>query len=364
MAEIDLSNLYKIYDDTNVVLNNINLHINDGEFVVFLGPSGCGKTTLLNIISGLDSPTKGDILFNKNIVNNLEPKDRDIAMVFQNYSLYPHMNVFENLAFSLRNKKVLEDEIKERVNYASKLLKIDDFLDRKPSQLSGGQQQRVAIGRAIVRKPKVFLMDEPLSNLDFALRNEMREEIKKLYNKLHITMIYVTHDQIEALTLATKIVLIDHGIIQQIGTPLEVFNNPENEFVAQFLGTPRMNIFNNVKVEKKNNIYFACLNDTCKVNLSEELRKEGDCEEVDLGIRADCFELVKNNKNSLKMKVKYWELIGSEYLVHGTVLIGKLEQEIIVKINSNEFDKEKQEFLIFPNLSKIYIFNNVTKERI
>ena len=241
MSKITIKNLEKSFNN-NKVIKNFNINISDGEFIVLVGPSGCGKSTLLRMISGLESIDQGEIFLDTKLINNLIPSKREIAMVFQSYALYPHMNVFENMSFGLKMEKIPKNEISEKVNHAAATLQIEDLLDRKPKQLSGGQRQRVAIGRAITRNPKVFLFDEPLSNLDAALRSEMRVEISKLHKKLKTNIIYVTHDQIEAMTLADRIVVLNKGIIEQFGTPNEIYNDPNNIFVAEFIGSPKMNI--------------------------------------------------------------------------------------------------------------------------
>lgn len=236
MSSVVLRNLVKSYDGKSNVIDNISLEIKDKEFIVLVGSSGCGKSTILRLISGLEDITSGEILIDNNVVNNMHPKDRDIAFVFQSYALYPHMSVFDNIAFGLRMRKFTKKEIKDKVLEVAKSLNLEELLDRKPRQLSGGQRQRVALGRAIVRNPKVFLMDEPLSNLDANLRVQMRSEIKRLHNKLQTTFIYVTHDQTEALTMGDRIIILDKGKIQQAGTPDEIYNNPQNKFVAGFIG--------------------------------------------------------------------------------------------------------------------------------
>ena len=248
MAKIKFINVEKSFGK-NKVIKKFNLEINDGEFTVLVGPSGCGKSTLLRMISGLEKIDKGTILLNKNIINDLLPSKRDMAMVFQSYALYPHMNVYENMSFGLKMEKISKNNIQKKVNQAAKILKIKHLLDRKPGQLSGGQRQRVAIGRAISRNPKIFLFDEPLSNLDAALRSEMRVEISKLHKKIKTNMIYVTHDQVEAMTLADKMVILNEGRIEQVGSPDEIYNYPNNLFVAEFIGTPKMNI---IKINKSN----------------------------------------------------------------------------------------------------------------
>jgi len=250
MATVLLKGIGKVYDGNVRAAKDINITVNDKEFVVLVGPSGCGKSTTLRMIAGLEDITEGELSIDGKVVNDVPPKDRDIAMVFQNYALYPHMTVYDNMAFGLKIRKFSKDEISKRVSEAAKVLDIEELLDRKPKALSGGQRQRVAVGRAIVRQPKVFLFDEPLSNLDAKLRVQMRAEISSLHTRLNATMIYVTHDQVEAMTMADKIVVMKGGIIQQIGSPLELYNKPENRFVAGFIGSPPMN-FMNVKVKEE-----------------------------------------------------------------------------------------------------------------
>ncbi len=241
MAELKLDHIYKIYDNNVTAVEDFNLHIQDKEFIVFVGPSGCGKSTTLRMIAGLEDISKGDFYIDGKRVNDVQPKDRDIAMVFQNYALYPHMTVYDNMAFGLKLRKFDKAEIDRRVKDAARILGLEQYLDRKPKALSGGQRQRVALGRAIVRDAKVFLMDEPLSNLDAKLRVAMRSEISKLHHRLQTTTIYVTHDQTEAMTMATRLVVMKDGIIQQVGTPKEVYDKPENVFVGGFIGSPAMN---------------------------------------------------------------------------------------------------------------------------
>ncbi|MDZ4743745.1 MAG: sn-glycerol-3-phosphate ABC transporter ATP-binding protein UgpC [Verrucomicrobiota bacterium] len=261
MAKVVLENVSKIYrgdkGEDVLAVDDFNLEIDDQEFVVFVGPSGCGKTTTLRMIAGLEEISRGKISIDDKVVNDVPPKNRDIAMVFQNYALYPHMTVYRNMAFGLELRRVPKEEIKKRVQEASEILKLTkEELDRKPKALSGGQRQRVALGRAIVRKPKVFLFDEPLSNLDAKMRVEMRTEISKLHTKLSATMIYVTHDQVEAMTMADRIVVMSRSKIQQVGEPLDIYNNPTNKFVAEFIGSPPMNFFKGAIVQKNNTLYF------------------------------------------------------------------------------------------------------------
>ena len=259
MASLSLRHIYKIYQGDVTAVKDFNLEIEDKEFIVFVGPSGCGKSTTLRMIAGLEDISKGELYIGDTLVNDVEPKERDIAMVFQNYALYPHMSVYDNMAFALKLRKMPKDEIEKKVTEAAKILDIEHLLKRKPKALSGGQRQRVALGRAIVRNPKVFLMDEPLSNLDAKLRVQMRTEISKLYRKLQTTFIYVTHDQVEAMTMGTRIVVMKDGIIQQVDTPQNIYNYPTNLFVAGFMGSPQMNFIEGV-VEKSGNDLFASFN--------------------------------------------------------------------------------------------------------
>ena len=257
MSSVTIKNVKKTYDNNKTVINNVNLEIKDKEFVVLVGASGCGKSTLLRMIAGLEDITSGEILIGDKVVNNVAPKDRDIAFVFQSYALYPHMSVKENIAFGLKMRKTPKAVIEEKVKQAAEILNLTEYLDRKPKQLSGGQRQRVALGRAIVRNPKVFLMDEPLSNLDAKLRVQMRSEIKKLHERLQTTFIYVTHDQTEALTMGDRIVVLNNGDIQQVDTPDEIYNNPKNTFVAGFVGSPQMNFINGKDLGLDENILYG-----------------------------------------------------------------------------------------------------------
>ena len=244
MSFLELQNITKVYPNGTKAVNETSLNVENGEFVVFVGPSGCGKSTLLRMIAGLEDITSGEIVLDSNTINNIDPSERDVAMVFQNYALYPHMTVYNNMAYGLKNRGISKQEIENKVNEAAKLLEIDSYLTRKPSMLSGGQRQRVAMGRAIVRNPKIFLFDEPLSNLDAKLRNQMRLEIKKLQRQMGVTSIFVTHDQTEAMTLGDRIVVINNGIVEQVGTPKDIYSKPNTKFVAEFIGSPQMNIFN------------------------------------------------------------------------------------------------------------------------
>ena len=312
MSKIIIKNLGKSFGD-NKVINNFNIDIEDGEFIVLVGPSGCGKSTLLRMVSGLESIDQGEIFLDSKLINNLIPSKREIAMVFQSYALYPHMNVFENMSFGLKMEKIPKNEINQKVNHAANTLQIEDLLERKPKQLSGGQRQRVAIGRAITRSPKVFLFDEPLSNLDAALRSEMRVEISKLHKKLNSNIIYVTHDQIEAMTLADRIVVLNKGNIEQFGTPSEIYSDPNNIFVAEFIGSPKMNI---IKIGKNQIIN----SNTLKLfdnNITFENFKFED--EMYIGIRPEDISLKKDREIQLNVKIDMIENLGFEKIIYSKV---------------------------------------------
>ncbi len=318
MAGLTLKGIYKKYPGNVVAVSDVNLEIRDKEFIVLVGPSGCGKSTTLRMIAGLEEISEGELYIDGKLMNDVAPKDRDIAMVFQNYALYPHMTVYENMAFSLKLRKEKKDVIDRKVREAAEILDITQYLDRKPKALSGGQRQRVAIGRAIVRDPAVFLMDEPLSNLDAKLRNQMRAEIIKLRERINTTFIYVTHDQTEAMTLGDRIVIMRDGYIQQIGTPQEVFNNPRNLFVAGFIGTPQMNFFD-ARLTREQGKYFVELGGI-KVALSEEKQQRlaannVEPQEVTLGVRPEHTNIVENG---IAAKVDVSEMMGSSVHLHVT----------------------------------------------
>ena len=305
MSFLELKNVTKIYPNGTKAVHETSLSIEEGEFMVFVGPSGCGKSTLLRMVAGLEDITEGEITLDGNLINETDPSERDIAMVFQNYALYPHMNVYNNLAYGLKNRGIDKKDIEQKVNDAAKLLQISDYLERKPSMLSGGQRQRVAMGRAIVRNPKIFLFDEPLSNLDAKLRIQMRLEIKKLQQKVGVTSIFVTHDQTEAMTLADKLAVINNGIIEQLATPIEIYNNPKSLFVAGFIGSPQMNF---MQGELKNNTLssegFEIKNIKSDYN--------GD---VILGIRPE--HLSQSDNGLINLSVDMVEQLGSDNLVYG-----------------------------------------------
>ena len=317
MATVKLENIYKSFDETEVLFD-INLEINDKEFVVFVGPSGCGKTTLLRIISGLEEATSGKVIIDDQDVSNAPPVERGISMVFQSYALYPHLSVFENIAFPLRVAKVNEKELEERVFKAADILQLNDRLDFKPGQLSGGQRQRVAIGRSIVRNPKVFLFDEPLSNLDAALRGDMRVELAKLHQNLQTTMIYVTHDQIEAMTMADKIVVLRDGVIEQVGSPMDLYHHPKTKFVAGFIGHPKMNFLKTSNVEINGEQLTASISESTSISLSVEVADTKTGDEIEVGIRPEDLELTSDNKG-LPMNIEVVEHIGATVILYGSV---------------------------------------------
>ncbi len=333
MASVKLTNVQKVYDNKVIAVNDFNLEIADKEFVVFVGPSGCGKSTTLRMIAGLEEISGGTIEIDGEVVNDLQPKDRNIAMVFQNYALYPHMTVSDNIAFSLRLKKVPEDEVYERVTKAANVLGISEYLMRKPRALSGGQRQRVAIGRAMVRDSKVFLMDEPLSNLDAKLRNQMRAEIILLRQQLDTTFVYVTHDQTEAMTLGDRIVIMKDGFIQQVGSPTEVFERPSNLFVAEFIGAPKMNIMRTQLVIENGKYYVTPFGSKIEVDgeNGELLKKKGvKAGEILLGVRPEHINLVGTAAaNTINGHLLVNEMMGSELHLHvavdeGTKIIARI----------------------------------------
>ncbi|MCY6484883.1 sn-glycerol-3-phosphate ABC transporter ATP-binding protein UgpC [Clostridium aestuarii] len=364
MAGLNLKNIEKVYPNGFYAVKNLCIDIEDKEFVVLVGPSGCGKSTSLRMIAGLEEISSGELYIGDKLVNDIPPKDRDIAMVFQNYALYPHMTVFDNMAFGLKLRKKPKEEIKEKVSQAAKILGIENLLDRKPKQLSGGQRQRVALGRAIVREPKVFLMDEPLSNLDAKLRVQMRTEISKLHKRLQTTFIYVTHDQTEAMTMGTRIVIMKDGVVQQISDPQTIYQHPTNLFVASFIGSPQMN-FINCDIKEENDSIYAEFMDN-KIEIPEDkakLLKENDCinKEVILGIRPEEI-YVKDSKaqNGIKARVEVTEMLGSEsylYLdMNGNNIIARVDSSTKVEIGNNikfAFDA-----------NKIHMFNKETEKAV
>ncbi len=342
MGAIDIKSAGKIYPNGTRALEDVNITINDGEFVVLVGPSGCGKTTLLRMVAGLEDITEGEISIGDKTVNNVAPKDRDIAMVFQNYALYPHMSVFDNMAFSLKLRKLPKDEIDQKVKEAAKTLEISELLERKPKALSGGQRQRVAMGRAIVRNPQAFLMDEPLSNLDAKLRVQMRAELGQLHTQLQTTTLYVTHDQVEAMTMGDRVAVIRKGELQQIDTPREIYLNPRNIFVAGFIGSPSMNfVYGNVGLNKSS-IQLNFGNDQIeyKGEKLEEL-KAFENKEIVMGIRPEAFEdgnyaNANEFSESIKVSVSLLEQLGSDSYIHFYKDIKPVQTEAIEEILADE----------------------------
>ncbi len=354
MASVKLTDVKKVYDNHVTTVHDFNLEIKDKEFIVFVGPSGCGKSTTLRMIAGLEDITEGTIEIDGVVVNDLQPKDRDIAMVFQNYALYPHMTVYDNIAFSLRLQKMPEDEIYEKVTNAAEILGITEYLTRKPRALSGGQRQRVAIGRAMVRNSKVFLMDEPLSNLDAKLRNQMRAEIILLRQKLNTTFIYVTHDQTEAMTLGDRIVIMRDGIIEQVGTPMEVFEKPHNIFVAEFIGAPKMNMMKTELMYQDGHYYVSPFGALIEVDgaKGEELKarniKSGT---ITLGVRPEHITLAREKgRNTIACKLEVNEMMGSELHLH---VVTEDNTRLIVRVPTIELDAEQRAHLTYG--SELYI---------
>jgi multiple sugar transport system ATP-binding protein len=363
MANVSIRQVHKRYDDFHAV-KGVSLEIKDKEFVVLVGPSGCGKTTTLRMVAGLESITEGQILIGNTVVNDLPPMDRDIAMVFQNYALYPHMSVYDNMAFGLKMRKFDKAEIRKRVEQAADILGIRDHLNRKPRQLSGGQRQRVALGRAIVRNPQVFLFDEPLSNLDAKLRVQMRVEIKKLHQRLATTSIYVTHDQVEAMTLGDRVVVMRDGLIQQVGEPLELYNNPANKYVAGFIGSPAMN-FANVTIRENGGALFA-EGPGLKVRVPAPVagRMAGLKDQpATLGIRPEDLRMARDgdaDDATFEAVVEVAEQLGSEIILDvsaaGGTMVASVEPTVRVK------PQEKIKLAINPD--GLRFFRSDTEERI
>lgn len=352
MAEIIFKNVCKSYDGKNKVVDNFSLEIGDKEFVVFVGPSGCGKTTTLRMVAGLEEIDGGEIYIDGKLVNDIAPKDRDIAMVFQNYALYPHMSVYENLAFGLKLRRFDKEEIKKRVEEAAGILGIGDMLQRKPKELSGGQKQRVALGRAIVRNPKVFLFDEPLSNLDAKLRVQMRTEISKLHKNIYTTMIYVTHDQVEAMTMADRIVLMKDGIIQQVDTPMNIYLYPVNKFVAGFIGSPAMNFIDG-KIAEKN----AFISDDGDMTIDLGDVDLNGIESAVLGIRPEDIKVTEgeNTSSGFNATIELFEPLGNEALLH--CAIG--QHKLICKSFTGTGYKYGQRVNLIFEKGKIHLFDRI-----
>ena len=366
MATLKFKDINKIYDNKVQAVFDFNLDVNDHEFIVFVGPSGCGKTTTLRMVAGLEEITSGELYINNRLVNDIAPKDRDIAMVFQSYALYPHMTVYDNMAFGLKLRKIPKEEIERRVNEAAAILGLEPYLNRRPKALSGGQRQRVALGRAIVRNPKVFLMDEPLSNLDAKLRVQMRSEIIKIHERVGATTIYVTHDQTEAMTMATRIVVMKDGYIQQIGTRKEVYNNPANIFVGGFIGSPAMNFLKGKYIDDCFVIEGSKTERTIKIFIPEKLRPniQGyENDEVILGIRPEDIhingEIVqKYPKSATEVECDVVELLGHELIVYGYMN----GQRIIVKTSANNDIQVHDKILFTFDMNKVHFFDPTTTE--
>ncbi|MFC7684399.1 ABC transporter ATP-binding protein [Ureibacillus sp. GCM10028918] len=364
MEALALENIYKTYSDGSQAVRDFNLVVEEKEFIVLVGPSGCGKSTTLRMIAGLEEITNGSLRIALKQMNDVAPKDRDIAMVFQNYALYPHMNVYDNMAFGLKLRKFSKKEIDRRVKEAAEILELSNLLKKKPSSLSGGQRQRVALGRAIVRDASLFLMDEPLSNLDAKLRVQMRAEISKLHQRLGTTTVYVTHDQTEAMTMATRLVVMKDGIIQQIGTPKEVYDTPNNIFVGGFIGAPAMNFFNGKVV----NGYFSLGSYQLKIPLVEYERLkllgfEG--KEIKLGIRPEYINqnltgLMNDSSNIVKENIQVAELTGSELILHSMIE----EQSFIARVHPDTIVAPGDEIELFFDMEKALFFDGLSENRI
>jgi multiple sugar transport system ATP-binding protein len=364
MAELALEHIYKIYDNKVTAVEDFNLHIEDKEFIVFVGPSGCGKSTTLRMIAGLEDISKGDFYIDGQRVNDVAPKDRDIAMVFQNYALYPHMTVYDNMAFGLKLRKFPKDEIDRRVKEAAKILGLETYLSRKPKALSGGQRQRVALGRAIVRDAKVFLMDEPLSNLDAKLRVAMRAEIAKLHRRLQTTTIYVTHDQTEAMTMATRLVVMKDGIIQQIGAPKEVYEKPENIFVGGFIGSPAMNFFKGKLGDGKFSIENIAISiPEGKMKYLRDLGYVG--KDIVMGVRPEDIHdepifIESSEGTKISAKVDVSELLGAETMVYSSVG----GQDFVARLDSRSHITPGETINLAFDMNKSHFFDPDTEQRI
>jgi multiple sugar transport system ATP-binding protein len=370
MASIEIRNLNKKYPGAiSDTIKNANLFFEDKEFIVLVGPSGCGKSTLLRMIAGLEEVTNGDILIENTRVNDLSPKDRDISMVFQNYALYPHMSVYDNMAFGLQLRKVPKTEIDSKVRKAAEILGITALLDRRPKDMSGGQRQRVAIGRSIVREPKVFLFDEPLSNLDAKLRVQMRTEIKRLHKQLNATMVYVTHDQIEAMTMGDRIVIMKDGDIMQFDTPMNLFNNPKNKFVAGFVGSPSMNFLEGEIIDLNDKLQFKSKDvvfgvpEKYKENMRSYIGKK-----VTFGFRPEYLydkatEFTRQLSEDVKITIDIVEPIGSESFNYFH-FNGNTDQTFCFRTTTNVIYKADQELLVGADIDRLRFFDTETEERI
>ena len=363
MANVQLKNIKKVYDNGIIAAQDINIEIKDREFVVLVGPSGCGKSTTLRMIAGLEEISEGQLFIDGVLMNDIPPKDRDIAMVFQNYALYPHMTVFENMAFGLKLRKYPKEEIKNRVNEAAAILGIQDLLSRKPKALSGGQRQRVAVGRAIVRKPKVFLFDEPLSNLDAKLRVQMRTEIAKIHKRLEATMVYVTHDQTEAMTMGNRIVVMKDGFIQQIDTPLNLYNHPTNKFVAGFIGSPAMNFISGV-ISNYSGLQFIESNEGLKIDIPISLKSKLEPyinKPISMGIRPENIynylrsDIDSSNMVKISTKIEVVEPMGNEVFLYfstaSTQVTARIETQETIPVAGSTID-------LYLDFGKAHFFDN------
>ncbi len=372
MAEVTLQNISKIYDDVDKergrkkAIDDISFTVHDKEFMVIVGPSGCGKSTLLRMIAGLEEISEGTLSIDGKRINDLGPRDRDIAMVFQNYALYPHMTVYDNMAFGLKLKKFSKNDIKDRVMQTAKLLEIEDELYRKPKTLSGGQRQRVAIGRAIIRRPKVFLFDEPLSNLDAKLRSQMRIELQKLHREINATMIYVTHDQTEAMTLGTRIAVLNKGNLMQLDTPMHLYKNPDNRFVAGFIGSPTMNFIKGV-LKREADYFFIEASPHCKILLGDNVAPAvaGNIgNELEIGIRPENIIVSRNSDNQGQsiLEVIAYENMGNEQLIYlslnNQTLIARRQAQDPVEIGEKLFASFPAEKIIFINPTNGDVYKN------
>lgn len=365
MASLSFKHIYKKYPGGVTAVSDFTLDIKDKEFLILVGPSGCGKTTTLRMIAGLEEITEGELFIGDRLINDVAPKDRDIAMVFQNYALYPHMTVFDNMAFGLKLRKTPKEEIKRRVDEAARILDITHLLDRKPKALSGGQKQRVALGRAIVREPKVFLLDEPLSNLDAKLRAQMRTELTKIHKKVGTTFVYVTHDQVEAMTMASRIVVMKDGLIQQVDTPQALYDRPNNIFVAGFIGTPQMNFINS-RLEKIGDSVYVCFGEE-KLKLPKEKGDDPALAEfigksVIVGIRPECLHdeasyIEANPDAVMTVTVDVTELMGSEIYLYLTIL----EQVFVARVSAHSPIRAGDQVKIGVDVGRMHIFDKDTE---
>jgi len=365
LASVLLKDVTKVFKDGTVAVRDVNLEINDKEFVVLVGPSGCGKSTLLRMIAGLEEITSGDISIEGQIINHIPPKDRNVAMVFQNYALYPHMTVFDNMSFGLKHRKIPKGEIERRIDKAAGILGIKEHLDRKPNKLSGGQRQRVAVGRAMVRQPDVFLFDEPLSNLDAKLRLQLRVEINRLHKRLQTTMIYVTHDQIEAMTMGSKIVVLKDGVVQQVDAPMNLYDHPENKFVAGFIGSPAMNFITG-RIQSNRTLQFSSplFNFELPENLGESLKSyEG--KEVVLGIRPEhiCQASSPAKKAVTQLQnihIEVVEPVGNEVFLY----FSNENQHYCIRAASDRSYRPGENIQVSLDANRIYFFDPKTEDRI